>query len=619
MARLRKRANLPFPCTYKDFRLVRGNGRIYGIPTFLDADELSIEGRLVGHPAVLSAATKEELQEQIDRYDVGRYQPQVIGSCDGYNLVRYDGAVYGIPQSAGPADLNPEEEPRHPGVIRGRTWAEVRERIRRQRDAVPVEFAGWLPIYEFSGNCGRHPQFTHTAEPPPGYRFTCSAPPRRARTLWQKVVRWVRIHSRPVFRGLRALVRPFFGLFRGGAAGFAPRARLRVLGAVARLFFKGLCRGAGLFAILRFLQSRHYQSQLVLGRPRGLVFLTSMPYTYGQNPWIIEIEDPTTLFYPFVHNGQTADLRLADTPCFPIVKALLESDQCKGILTHMRSTARMIPTLFKSEKISAKVSYAPLGVKLPQRWQRHAGDEESETIHLLFINSWCQIPGNIYVRGGLDILEAFAILHERYPQLRLTLRTELALLDEHYHRIIEKGWVRVISRFLPAHEMEDLLAESHIFLLPAARVHIVSLLQAMSYGLAVVTSDGWGFDEYIEHERNGLVVKGRYGKASWQDDKEGQLREEYEFMYSPDPAVVEGLVEAVSRLVEDRELRRRLGRAGRADVETKYNLEQWNRGLQAALNKAHGHGSSGSGVEFGGRGERDELASAACGFAGKTR
>src|SRR5262249_1962194 len=154
-------------------------------------------------------------------------------------------------------------------------------------------------------------------------------------------------------------------------------------------------------------------SQILLGRPRGLVFLTSMPYTYGQNPWVIEIEDPTTLFYPFVHNGQTADVRLADTPCFPIVKALLESDQCKGILTHMRSTARMIPTLFKSEKISAKVSYAPLGVKLPQRWQRHAGDDDGEPIHLLFINSWCQIPGNIYARGGLDILEAFAILRER--------------------------------------------------------------------------------------------------------------------------------------------------------------------------------------------------------------
>ena len=108
---------------------------------------------------------------------------------------------------------------------------------------------------------------------------------------------------------------------------------------------------------------------------------------------------------------------------------------------------------------------------------------------LLFINSWCQVPENFFVRGGLDVLEAFAILHKRYPQLRLTMRTALPSLADHYHRILEDGWVRVVHRYMTAEEMADLHAESHIFLLPAARVHIVSLLQAMSYGLAVVASD----------------------------------------------------------------------------------------------------------------------------------
>src|SRR5688572_25008152 len=41
---------------------------------------------------------------------------------------------------------------------------------------IPVEFAGWLPIYDVSGNCGKHPQFTHSAKPPEGYCFTRSVP-----------------------------------------------------------------------------------------------------------------------------------------------------------------------------------------------------------------------------------------------------------------------------------------------------------------------------------------------------------------------------------------------------------------------------------------------------------
>src|SRR5207237_2503037 len=140
------------------------------------------------------------------------------------------------------------------------------------------------------------------------------------------------------------------------------RARFRAFGSMIRLFFILLGSGAGPVAILRFLQSRHFQSQVLLSNYRGLVFLTSMPYTYGQNPWVIEIEDPTTLFYPLIQNGRTLDLRLRESPYFPIVRAILESDQCRGILTHIRSTADMIPTLFQSETIAKKVFYAPIGV-----------------------------------------------------------------------------------------------------------------------------------------------------------------------------------------------------------------------------------------------------------------
>jgi glycosyltransferase involved in cell wall biosynthesis len=327
-----------------------------------------------------------------------------------------------------------------------------------------------------------------------------------------------------------------------------------------------------------------------MARRPGLVFLTSIPHTYGQNPWLLEIEDPTTLFYPLIHNGHTSHVQLSRSPFFPIVKALLESRQCKGILTHMKSTQQLVGTLFDSEIIRGKVHYTPVGVKLPARWQRHEPQLDDEPIDLLFINSWSQIPANFLYRGGLDVLEAFAILRRRYPQLRLTLRSHLPRLYPRFYRIMEAGWVRVIDRFLLPEEMADLHARSHIFLLPAARIHILSLLQAMSYGLAVVASDGWGIDEYISHERNGLVVKGRYGKVSWADEEAGILRENYGPMSEPDPVVVEGLVQAISRLVEDRELRARLGQAARADVETKYNMSQWNRGLKTVLDKALGNG-----------------------------
>ena len=150
--------------------------------------------------------------------------------------------------------------------------------------------------------------------------------------------------------------------------------------------------------------------------------------------------------------------------------------------------------------------------------------------------------------------------------------------------------MRVIDRFTPARRMDELQRESHVYLLPAARIHIVSVLQAMSYGQAVVVSDGWGMDEYVTDGATGLVVRGRAGKVSWVDRPAGLLREDYRPMYESDPEVVAGLVEAVSRLVEERALRRRLGQAARKEVETKYTLERWNAALKAAFDKARAGG-----------------------------
>jgi glycosyltransferase involved in cell wall biosynthesis len=253
----------------------------------------------------------------------------------------------------------------------------------------------------------------------------------------------------------------------------------------------------------------------------------------------------------------------------------------------MRSTAETLPGLFGSEAIARKVSYAPLGVRLPKRWQPQ---DDGDTVNLLFTNSWHQNPDGFFLRGGLDVLEAFRILHARYPQLRLTLRTALPRMDERYYRIIEKCWVRVIDGFAPAPRMDELQRESHVYLLPAARIHIVSVLQAMSYGQAVVVSDGWGMDEYVADGVNGLVVPGRLGKVSWMDRRVGLLREDYRPMRAADPVVVDGLVAAVSRLVEDRGLRRRLGRAARRDVETKDTLDRWNAALKAAFDRARAAG-----------------------------
>ena len=251
----------------------------------------------------------------------------------------------------------------------------------------------------------------------------------------------------------------------------------------------------------------------------------------------------------------------------------------------MRSTAEALPKLFGSDPIAAKTYYVPYGTALPPAVPERPA---SGPLDLLFTCSWHQIPESFFWRGGLDLLRAFETIHERYPHVRLTLRTRLPSMPSRFRRILEQCWVRVIDRYLPDDEMDALMRGAHIFVLPAARIHVVSVLRAMAYGQVVVASDGWGFQEYVEHDRNGMIVPGRYGKASWMDDA-GMLREDYYgAMFHSDALVANGLIEIISTLVEDCELRRRLGAQARRDVATRYNLANWNHGLQHALDRATG-------------------------------
>jgi glycosyltransferase involved in cell wall biosynthesis len=441
---------------------------------------------------------------------------------------------------------------------------------------IPVEFLGWLPVFKRFGNCGAHPQFAHAETPPPGYQFVHSGsePPT---------------DPTPPAKIVRALLAVFLSL--GVMASTARRhGVLRTLGTLwlfARFVVALVRKTQRVLPALRFAHSRHFQSQVLSPRCAELAFYTSVPYTYGQNPWVIEIEDPTTLFHPFIENGRTAELNIRASPYFAVVKALLEADNCRGIVTHMRSTAELLPALFRSEIISRKVTYAPLGVELPKEFQTH---DDDGPVNVLFTNSWHQRPDNFFLRGGLDVLEAFDVLRRRYPQLRLTIRASLPKLEERYHRILLDGWVRVIDRFVPTEQMRELQRASHIFLLPAARVHIVSVLQAMSYGQALVVSDGWGMDEYVQHGRNGLIVPGRAGKVTWADPEAGMLREDYRPMYTRDKRVGEGLIESIALLVEQREVRRRLGRAARADVAERFTLDRWNAALKIAFDTARAGG-----------------------------
>ena len=153
----------------------------------------------------------------------------------------------------------------------------------------------------------------------------------------------------------------------------------------------------------------------------------------------------------------------------------------------------------------------------------------NEPVHVLFSSSWHQESVGFFVRGGVDLLEAFDRVAARDSRLHLTVRCAIpgGWCKDRFGQLQAKyggDRVRNLSAYLAPEEWRGLLLSSDIFALPAARIHVVSLLDAMAHGVTVLTSDGGAIEEYVTDREPGLSCHGQSGReVSWVDKATGML------------------------------------------------------------------------------------------------
>jgi glycosyltransferase involved in cell wall biosynthesis len=153
------------------------------------------------------------------------------------------------------------------------------------------------------------------------------------------------------------------------------------------------------------------------------------------------------------------------------------------------------------------------------------------------------------LKGTRELIEALALL-AKCDNWKATIAgsgdvsscrarvQELSIAD----RVDIPGW-------LGPSEVDNLLRRTNILVLPSYVENLpMTVLEGFAYGIAVIATPVGAIPEVIEHERNGLLV----------------------------PAGnVEALANALRRLIENPDLRRRLGAAARQDHADRYNINAY--------------------------------------------
>jgi glycosyltransferase involved in cell wall biosynthesis len=182
-------------------------------------------------------------------------------------------------------------------------------------------------------------------------------------------------------------------------------------------------------------------------------------------------------------------------------------------------------------------------------------------------------------KGGFEVVEAFARVSGRHPEARLVVAGSDPW-ERNPDRVVH-GWVDASRRtavlaklehlegrgvakrygLIPSSRVRDeLYPEADAFVMPTrAEGFGLTNVEAMSYGLPVVSTRVGPIPEVIDHERTGLLIE---------------------------PGDVDALEASMEMLIADRDWARRMGDSARQAFIDRYTLDQLHRRIQALYRRA---------------------------------
>jgi len=265
------------------------------------------------------------------------------------------------------------------------------------------------------------------------------------------------------------------------------------------------------------------------------------------------------------------------------IRKRLETKSCKFIMPWSNWSKETILNSIDCTNLKEKIRVVRYTVK-PKKFTK----TKHEGINFLFIGSSNLMNArNIQFKNLKETILAFNKVSPKYDKISLTIR---AYLPKELKQISNKNSkIKIIDSFLKEEELFDLYVNSDIFVLPSHETSGISLLDAMSFEIPVIAMNIYDIPEVINHLKNGVLIlpppkMKYYTKTKTPNDHSSN------FIYGMtkySEHIVKQLEEYFVLLIEDTELRKKLGMEARETIEKgEFSLENQKQNLFSVFEEA---------------------------------
>ncbi|MBN1643259.1 MAG: glycosyltransferase family 4 protein [Dehalococcoidales bacterium] len=300
---------------------------------------------------------------------------------------------------------------------------------------------------------------------------------------------------------------------------------------------------------------------------------------FRKEPWILEVLADQG--YLLIGNERAFDLWKW------LIKGALHSDYCKKIIFQLEAAKNSFLEGTHWERLLPKIDVVYNSV--PEKKFIKTFDDKK--VKLLFVNSAnINTSTHLQIHGGLVALEAFSILREKYNNIELVVRS--GIRQDTKEKFLKQPGITIYDEVIPWEQLEKEFKSADIFIYPTNVTPANVFLDAMSYELPIVTTDVWGNPEIVADGKTGLIVHHPTAHKFTDGNIVHFESPEFKKAISSSPSgLVEATVEKLSILIENPELRRQMGKAGRREIEQgKFSKERRNEKLKEILVSAIGEG-----------------------------